>query len=351
MQSASGDVPLFSWKGILFRSLPWVVAFGIGGIAFKLLYSPSGRSLHQTAWEASFEERGLPIPREGPSGGYWGIDLAPKVAHPVTGWYEGEISIPGSVEVDERGYKHYVSDAWEKRSTLILGGSVASGAYSSDIEHVYYHRIGRELEARGHATDITIVASGAWKSTQELGALDLYLRDFPAPDLVVFLNGLNDLTSGPTVDLLFGEEMSGRLTPEGLLKDHDARAHQYIEQMKIAAELLAARGTAMLVVLQPNLMEKAHRSPIEDTLLTRTLRQIDFTAEDLLETYDEMRTGIERLASSTANLSFYDASSAFDTETTTTFGDIWHFSDPAHAILAQAMVDDIAFLVEKASHR
>ena len=48
-------------------------------------------------------------------------------------------------------------------------------------------------------------ASGAWKSSQELKAFLLYSQNYK-PNLVIFLNGLNDLTNGATSKALFGEK-------------------------------------------------------------------------------------------------------------------------------------------------
>ena len=49
-------------------------------------------------------------------------------------------------------------------------------------------------------------AGGAWKSIQELRAFQLHLQRQPI-DLIVFLNGLNDLTNGATAKTLYGEKI------------------------------------------------------------------------------------------------------------------------------------------------
>ena len=70
-----------------------------------------GKALNQSAWESSFEERGLPVPPSGPRDGYWGSRLGPKVSDPSVGWHEGRILVPGLLDIDARGFQHYVSAA------------------------------------------------------------------------------------------------------------------------------------------------------------------------------------------------------------------------------------------------
>ena len=104
-----------------------------------------GKALNQSAWESSFEERGLPVPPSGPRDGYWGSRLGPKVADPSVGWHEGSILVPDLLDVDARGFQHYVSTAERKSQVVVFGGSVAFGGYASAISATYFHVLGTEL--------------------------------------------------------------------------------------------------------------------------------------------------------------------------------------------------------------
>ena len=52
-------------------------------IAYRWWRPAPGKALNQMAWEMSFSERGLPVPPEGPRGGYWGVRIGPKIADPT----------------------------------------------------------------------------------------------------------------------------------------------------------------------------------------------------------------------------------------------------------------------------
>src|SRR5439155_1207317 len=111
--------------------------------------------------------------------------------------HEGSILVPDLLDVDARGFQHYVSTAERKSRVVVFGGSVAFGGYASAISATYFHVLGTELERLSTPADITIVAGGAWKAIQEADALYAYGAQLE-PDLIVFLDGLNDLTNGAT---------------------------------------------------------------------------------------------------------------------------------------------------------
>src|SRR5437773_1103948 len=227
-----------------------------------------GKALNQSAWESSFEERGLPVPPSGPRDGYWGSRLGPKVSDPSVGWHEGRILVPGLLDIDARGFQHYVSAAERKSRVVIFGGSVALGGYASAISATYFHVLGMEIERLSTPADITIVVGGAWKAIQEADALYAYGKQL-APDLIVFLDGLNDLTNGATSRTLFGQRTAtsdgSDWTPQYHAHDYEQRVADYLTIIGRAAELSARRGGKMLVVLQPSLAERsrpAHVLPL-----------------------------------------------------------------------------------------
>ena len=101
----------FSIKATIFRAVPSLVCIAIV-IGFYFWYRDSrisGIELNRRAWEASYAERGLEMPSQGPKEGYWGARLGSKVPHPLFGWHEPRISIPNLVDIDARGFQHFMS--------------------------------------------------------------------------------------------------------------------------------------------------------------------------------------------------------------------------------------------------
>lgn len=162
-----------------------------------------GKKLNRTAWEQSYLERGLPVPAAGPRSGYWGARLGRQAEAPEIGWHVRPMQVEGLLDVDARGFQRYSGSDEPHSRVLILGGSVAFASYASSIETTYFHRLGRGLEAANLPTRIDVLAAGAWKAVQEVRALRLHITEY-RPDLVVLLDGLNDLTVGPTSEALFG---------------------------------------------------------------------------------------------------------------------------------------------------
>ena len=304
-----------------------ISAAGVAGlwVAQRRLFLPSGEKLNRLAWEANFSERGLPVPPGGPRDGYWGARMPPQVKDPDLGWYEAEAHLPGRVDEDAAGLQH-LGPQNARRHLLILGGSVAWGAYASSLDATYCARIGRWLVAQGSPTRITVLAAGAWTSEHELKALRLRGLAL-APDVVLFLDGLNDLTLGTASE--------------------DERVTAYLEGMREARDLARARGADVVFVLQPTLLQKS-RSRIEDRLLQLSL---DAAAERRVrEGYARIRKGLRDLARAEGT-TFIDGSGLFATEPATTFTDLWHFADPGHALLADhlaPMVLEVLRLQESA---
>ena len=312
----------------------------LSAFAWRYYQSPaSARRVHQRAWEASFRERGLPVPARGPRDGYLSQRVGVRQPHEVLGWVEPAMSIPGLVEIDERGWQHDAPPGHAAHRILVLGGSVAFGSYASRIDTTWFHLLGRQLASDPRsASEIVVVASVAWKSIQEVAALLLSIDEID-PDLVVMLDGLNDLTNGATAETLYGREVpmpeGEAWTPLYHAHDYEARVRGYLDHVSRAAGATERRGIPLLVVLQPALFERAHPSGLEAQLLRASLRP-HASRGHLERSYAVMRAGLARLAQHPA-VDFLDASTLFAGESATTFADMWHFSDPGQAILARAV--------------
>lgn len=331
----------------IFAAIPSLLVVGLGLAVlgwYRTHKDPveQGRNLNLEAWELSYVERELPIPRSGPRDGVWGERLRPKVRHTALGWHEPHVSIPGILDVDKNGVQTYQSREEPKKTVLILGGSVAFGSYASTISRTYFHLMGEILDREGAPCDVHVVAAGAWKSVQEVKALMLH---FPTiePDLVIFLNGLNDLTSGATSRALYRERTAtsdgSEWTPSYHEHDYEQRVADYLANMRTAAGFITASQSDMLVVLQPSLVEREQPSEIERELLEASLKP-HASASALAESYEEMRRGLARLARS-SNIHFADCSRVFHEEQETTLVDLWHFGDAGHRILGVAVAQEV----------
>ena len=308
-----------------------------------------GRGLNQYAWERSYTERGLPIPKDGPREGLWGSRTSPKVPFPRIGWHEPPRDVPGLLAIDGQGLQHYRSKGTARFRVLILGSSVAFGAYASRIDTTYYNILGESLDRNGIPTDITVAAAGAWKSVQEVEALRLFI-DQVRPDLVVFLDGLNDLTNGATATSLFGEKIA---TADGSpwtvlysAHDYEQRVSAYLTNMQRAYAVCAGRGSDMLVVLQPSLTERERRTEIEDVILKASLQPHKSLAA-LQTSYETMRNGLLNLAHQQGSFHFCDCSRIFEEERETVFSDLWHFCDQGHHLLGRRMAFEIGQILQE----
>lgn len=303
--------PLSRAKRIAFTavmiSVTAAVAAGLW-MAKRKLVKPSGEALNRMAWEANFTERGLPVPPGGPRDGYWGARMPGQVKDPDLGWHEAEVHIPGVVEEDASGLQRLETPGAQAH-LLIIGASVAWGAYASSIETTYFARLAHALSAAGHPTNVTVLAAGAWTSEHELKALRLRGLAL-SPDIVMIFDGLNDLTLGNASE--------------------DERVTAYLSRMREARDLARAAGARAVFALQPMLLNK-RRSAIEERVLELSL---DSAGQARVKNgYQRMRAGLRELANEDG-VSFVDCSGAFDDEPATTFTDLWHFPDPGHAILA-----------------
>jgi lysophospholipase L1-like esterase len=271
---------------------------------------PSGKELNQAAWEASFRERGLAVPRGGPRDGYWGNRMPRRKGLKDP---EAEVHWPGLVEEDAAGMQRYALPS-ARVHILVIGGSVAWGAYASGEDETYFAQAAKRLAEAGWPVRFTVLAAGAWTSDNELSALRGYglgLR----PDVVVFLDGLNDLMGKGHSD--------------------EVRVRRYLDNLHQARDLAEAGKAMVVIALQPTLAVKRNRSPLEDRILELTER-----AQTIPAAYARMRAELRGLEDE-AGTRFVDCSDALSEERATTFADIWHFADPGHRSLARCLADGL----------
>ncbi len=294
--------------------------------------------LHATAWRAVYSERGLTAPPDGPREGYWGKDIGKTIPHPAVGWTLPEVHIPGRLDIEADGMQRVRVSSTPRTRILIVGASLAFGACSSDIANTYFTRLAALLAEKSYPPEITVLAAGGWKSGQELEALRRF--GLPArPDVVLFLDGLNDLTNGSNARVVYGQPtrtLDG--SPwHGLYHEHDYpdRVHVYLDNMGAAVRLLRENRIRAVLALQPSLFEKKTLTPLEQKLANNTLHYLG-SVEDLRTSYERMRVGLQELARA-QGAAFVDLSRIFDGETATMFLDAWHFPDPGHRILAERL--------------
>ena len=257
-----------------------------------------GVELNKRAWQATFDERGLVPSYSGPREGFWGAAL-------TAGEHDSErIDIEGDVQ-------EIVSGNGSDVRILILGGSVAMGAYATSEETTYFGQLGRMLEEGGIQAHIRVIANGALTSNDELSHLISTGFDFN-PDFVIMLNGLNDLF---------------------LLTLKDERKLKYYESnMRNVAKLCQERGVHAVFAPQPSIMHKP-LSLIEIEILRRTV-----VPPKMLPLYESMCASLRDICDD-YDATFVDAHLTFSKMKETTFTDVWHFTDPGHEALAQVLRD------------
>ncbi|MCP3982895.1 MAG: hypothetical protein GY723_00815, partial [bacterium] len=88
----------------------------------------NGLELNRAAWEATYTERGRPVPPVGPREGYWAERIRPQ-RYPCGDLdaCERAQSIPLLVTIDERGFQHVGGGTEAFPRLLFVGGSVAFG--------------------------------------------------------------------------------------------------------------------------------------------------------------------------------------------------------------------------------
>ena len=336
----------------------WMVVAGIPVLAsfvalalydaYSTHWSPLARAkdLNRTAWISAFVERGLAVPKHGPREGYWGSRLGNKVFHPTLAWWEPTRRWDHFFQFDARGLQHFRADK-PRQTVLVVGASVAAGAYASEERTTYFAVLGRSLERRQIPTHIVVTASGAWKSSQEVRAAHIYATEFK-PDLIVLLNGLNDLTIGENAETLHWARAGAG--PDAMWEkspNHDgkfeARVRNYQANVLKAISIAKNTGAILLVVLQPSLTERTEPTRLEQIIRDRTLATVG-PLHELQASYQAIRQWLTVQAEA-GSLLFFDASRMFNGEAETMFTDLWHFPDPGHELLGETMARVIAPLL------
>ena len=276
----------------------------------------SGVELNQRAWESSFEERGMSVPPDGPREGYWGSKVSPKAGTQGLRYIERELNIPGLVAVDSDGFQSVGPEDAEIR-ILILGGSVAYGAYASTFENTYFAKMARILDAKGISAHVNILATGAWVSHDELAAFVLKGLD-KNPDIVIFFNGLNDLTNIDT--------------------DYERRVDEYLSNMRKAKKIALSYNMEVVYLMQPFLLYKEQKTALEKRLM-----ELSGDIANLRRWYEAIGNGLREFSGEKVHI--IDFSTVLSKEKRTTFSDQWHFSDFGHEIIAQTLANHLAEIV------
>ncbi len=286
----------------------------------------AGIELNRAAWEATYTERGQPAPPVGPREGYWAERIRPQ-KYPCGDLdaCERTQSIPLLVTIDGRGFQHVGAGLEAFPRLLFVGGSVAFGAYSSTIETSYFSVLLRQLTAEFPGLGISILARNGSVGREDFESYALRGAEV-RPDMVVFLNGLNDLMNRP-----------GKSPSEGLRK--------YRRSLRLAAQLGRLQGLPMVFAIQPFLGGKVHKTEIERRLLELTS---DDYENQINPWYRRLAFEARQLAKREGAVAFLDYSDLLAQEEKTTFADQWHFSDFGHTILAGALARDLAPLLRQA---
>ncbi len=288
--------------------------------SLQTLKNPVGYKLREKAWKSSFSERGLGIPPGGPREGLRGEGITP--VNCAVSDCNFKKNIPGLIEVDANGFQRLGKLEKPYPSILIIGGSVAWGAGASDIANTYFSRLYDMLKDEYPDTGISVLAAYASTSGTDLSYFVNKGLD-TKPDIVVFLNGLNDITV------------------KGSLRQSDAS--DYILNMKIAERLAERNGITTVIVRQPFPGGKKHKTELEERILGLSRDDYDKTIVPL---YNYIGHALEKMAE-TEGIYYIDAADCFENETATTFNDQWHFSDPGHRLLAEKIYSGLNPVLQK----
>ena len=215
----------------------------------------SGAELNQAAWEASFTERGEKVPPVGPREGYWAQRIRPQ-QYPCGDLdaCERTQTIPILVQIDGRGFQHVGGGADAFPRVLFVGGSVAFGAYASTIQTTYFAALLGLLAEEFPDLGLSVLARNGSVGQEDFEAFALRGEEVH-PDMVVFLNGLNDLMNRP-----------GKPPEDGLRK--------YRKSVRLAAQLANLRGLSTVFIAQPFLGSKEQKTSLERRLLGSHRRRL-----------------------------------------------------------------------------
>jgi lysophospholipase L1-like esterase len=306
-------------RGAFLRGLAAATALLLVLLQQRAQRLPDGVALHRQAWAAGFEERGLPVPEEGPADGWWSTGLPEQVPDAATRRRMAQVDLGARVRVDARGLRHAASAGAPRGRVLVVGASVAFGVAASLEARTYFAELARLLGERGHPVVVDVLSAGGWSSREELAGLRDRGLD-PRPDVVVLLDGLNDVLLEPG--------------------DGPARVRAYLERVRAMRDLAAAAGARVVLARQPCLLGK-RRSPLEARIAAVTPE-----LETLAREWPNVAAGLAALAAEApATTTYADTSGCFDGEEPTTFCDVWHFPDPGQRLLAEALAATLAPLL------
>ena len=299
-----------------------------------------------------------------------------RVEHAAyVGWRRRAYAGP-LVNVGAEGLRRTCNPALHERSgareVLFFGGSTMWGTGVRD-EHTLPSAVARRLASRpGAAVRCVNEGETGFVSTQELIRLELCLRAGDSPDVVVFLDGVNDVfaafqsheaglphnesfrrhefnllrrpaalwyesvrqtvASSELIRLLRRE---ARVSPleEGLAR-HLANevARVYAQNVALVQALARARGFRALFYLQPVVFTKPTLTEFEQ----RDATERDYARRFYLDCYEQCR---ERLA---GVADFHDLSGIFAAETAPRFLDFCHLGEPGNEALADRIAPDVA---------
>ena len=270
--------------------------------------NPAGYELRETAWESSFTERGLNAPPGGPREGLRGEGVTPLNC--AVSDCNFRKFLPGIIELNDDGLQTAGRSENPYPHILIVGGSVAWGAGASNIANTYFAILYGMLKNEYPDTKISVLA--AYGSTSNTDLSSFVRKGLDAkPDVVVFINGLNDLTV------------------KGQLRQTDAS--DYILNMKTASRIAERNGIPTVVVRQPFPGGKKFKTDLEKRIMEFSNKDYEKVITPL---YKHIGKVLEEMAKA-GEIYYIDAAYCFGDETATTFNDQWHFSDPGHKLLAE----------------
>lgn len=299
---------------------------GVGTYLFLTKAFLSGERLNRWAWEASYRERGLSVPQYGPREGYWGFRIGPPIHDTLFGNRTPPTLIHDAIDIDRNGLQHAPNEA-ARRRILIVGGSVAWGAYASSIATTYFSLTRDLLRSHGAPFSIDVSADGGWTARHSLLAVTDYLSRHPRPDLIVELGGLNDL--------FLAEPKVAQPHNETLAREHYLkRAEGYLANLTRLIRLTRKGKTRLLISLQPCLLEKSRLSALERRLVSVSVTPA--ARVGIQFAYQRLRDSLAELGREPGVFTL-DASRLFGDESATTFADMWHFADPGHVLLAKKL--------------
>jgi lysophospholipase L1-like esterase len=284
-----------------------------------------GSKLRAAAWNASFTERGLSLPEVGPRDGMYGERITMKACG-VSQKCRKELSIPGIIEVDELGFQYTGNDANPTPNILIVGGSVAWGAGASDIENTYFAKLQKKLKKDYPDVGISVLATYASTGHTDLYSFVTNGLDVK-PDIVIFLNGLNDITTKQNPD---ANDVS-----------------DFILNMKIAQKIAEHSGITTVFIRQPYPGEKINKTELEKRIIE--LSNPNYESR-IITLYRYIGEGFKKVAEPDSAY-YIDAAGCFDNETSTIFSDQWHFSDPGHELLAECIYRDLLPILKETTNR